>query len=86
MLFYKVIKKIVNGSYNLVFKHVKNQNDEICIEAVKRNGCALEYVIHKTWRIVKSAILQNPNTIMYLDISKDVEVFVQLAQEVLKKN
>ena len=37
-----------------------NQTAEICMEAVKRDGLALRYVIKQSPDIIKAAIAQNP--------------------------
>ncbi|MGO0862371.1 DUF4116 domain-containing protein, partial [Clostridioides difficile] len=50
----------------------KNQTVEICIEAVKRKGSALEYVKNKTEEICIEALKQNKYSIKYV---KDKEKY-----------
>lgn len=43
------------------------QNEEMCIEAVKRNGMALRYVKEQTPDICREAMNQNRNTFKYVE-------------------
>ena len=50
--------------YDLQF--VKEQDKEICLAAVKRNGFALKYVEKQDKDICLAAVKQNPKAIMYI--------------------
>ena len=45
-------------------QYVKEQTPEICLEAVKQNGYALEYVQEQTPEICLEAVKQNGGTLM----------------------
>lgn len=63
-------------------KHIEDQNDELCINAVSQKGTSLEHVKHKTeaicWKALESDInaydfIDNPSLEMQLYIIKKVE-------------
>lgn len=49
-----------------VFKFIKNQTPELCLEMVKQNGLALEYVHHQTPELCFIAIRSNPDSLKYV--------------------
>ena len=46
--------------------YVKNQSPEICLEAVKQNGMALEYVKNQTKEFIELAIKNDYTNFSYI--------------------
>lgn len=60
------------------------QNKEICLEAIKHNGLALQYVINKDYEICLEAVKQNGLAFMYVtDKFKEIE---EIRLEAVKQN
>ena len=49
-------------------RYVQNQNEDICLEAVKQDGLALKYIQNQTEDICLEAVKQNGYAIQYVKI------------------
>lgn len=60
-----ILQKIKhNPSY---IQNVQNQDEEMCIEAVSRNGLTLFFVQDKTPDVCQTAVLENPHALNFVD-------------------
>ena len=50
----------------MLYDMLKNQTDEICLEAVKQNGFALQFVKNQTDKICMEAVKQDGYALQYV--------------------
>ena len=62
---FKVLKQSSHTSED-IFKDIIIQTEKICIEAVKQNGYALDYVKDQTETICIEAVKQNGDALQYV--------------------
>ena len=65
----------------MLIKDIDNQYKEVCLEAVKQNGEALEYVKEQTPEICIAAVKQNGDALQYVK-----EQTKEICLEAVKQN
>ena len=80
---------VFNNGLSLELLDKNEQNEHICIMAVKNNGIALRYVFDQTYKICKAAVKNRPRSIIYIkDTNFITDEIINLIKddEILAKN
>jgi hypothetical protein len=76
-----IIEFLKNDKHGMMLEVISEQNEKICLEAVKINGLALKYVINQTENICLEAVKQNGLALQYVE-----EQTYQICLEAVKEN
>ena len=59
MTFDEFLEEVKKDGNALAYLSDASQTPEVCLEAVMRRGCALQYVVHRTPELCLASVQQN---------------------------